>query len=62
MSLHITQLATDYGIDEVVRHVDCYCLLQFLRAPLLAKWVTVLLLTHVSERKSGFVFVSKYIL
>ena len=49
MSLHITQLATDYGIDEVVRHVDCYCLLQFLRAPLLAKWVTVLLLTHVKS-------------
>lgn len=36
-----------YG--EVERHVDTYCLLQFGRVALIAKWVTVLLLSHVKS-------------
>ena len=45
----LTSRAEEAGVEDVVRHVDAYCLLQLARVPLLLKWLIDILLPHVKS-------------
>ena len=49
VTLPLTPEANEVGMEDVVRHIDCYCLLQMLRIPLFVKWVSVAWLAHVKS-------------
>lgn len=44
-----TDAAAAAGEPAILRHVDCYCLLQLVRMPNLVKWTMTLLLHHVKS-------------
>lgn len=50
VSIALTPAAYDENVEEVIRHIDCYCLCQMIcRIPLLVKWVSVAWLAHVKS-------------
>ena len=49
VEIALTEIAEAAGVPPVTRHVDCYCLLQFVRIPLMIRWIVVVAFPHVAS-------------